>query len=98
MQGYKSNNIIGLSIKAARKLEGLSQVQLTKDIEVTDAAISYWENGINIPNVADCWKIADRLNISIDDIDRERINAANCQLIILLQIVRILIRLNLHLS
>ena len=37
-------------------------------IGVTHAAISYWENGINIPNVKDCWLLADALDISIDEL------------------------------
>lgn len=62
------NNIIGKSIKAARLSHGLTQKQLAEKINSTHAAISYWENGINIPNVRDCWKIAEVLNISIDEL------------------------------
>lgn len=41
---------------------------LASKINVSHAAISYWENGINIPNVKDCWLLADALNISIDEL------------------------------
>lgn len=37
-------------------------------IGVTHAAISYWENGVNIPNVKDCWLLADALHITIDEL------------------------------
>lgn len=64
----RDDNTIGKAIKAARNNAKLTQVQLAKLIGTTHAAISYWENGINIPNVLDCWKIADVLNISIDEL------------------------------
>lgn len=56
------------SIKEARKNSGLSQVELAKRIEVTHTSISFWENGINIPNVRDLWKMADELGMSIDEL------------------------------
>lgn len=61
-------NIIGKSIKEKRIEQGLSQQKLADLIGVTHASISYWENGINIPNVLDVWKIADALNMSIDEL------------------------------
>lgn len=62
------NNKIGRSIKQARTLANLTQQQLAKKIGTSHAAISFWENGINIPNVLDCWKIADSLEITIDEL------------------------------
>ena len=59
---------IGISIKTCRKNAKFSQVELASKIGVTHAAISFWENGINIPNVEDCWKIADALGLSIDEL------------------------------
>ena len=61
-------NTIGKSIKEKRIEQGLSQQSLANMIGVTHASISYWENGVNIPNVFDVWKIADVLNISIDEL------------------------------
>lgn len=59
---------IGKNIRICRKEAGLSQPQLAKLVGVSHAAISYWENGVNIPNVRDCWLIADVLQISIDQL------------------------------
>ena len=59
---------IGVSIKTYRKNAKLSQVELASKIGVIHAAVSFWENGINIPNVEDCWKIADALGLSIDEL------------------------------
>lgn len=59
---------IGKHLKFARNNAGLTQPQLAQKIGVTHAAISFWENGINIPNVKDCIKIADVLHISLDEL------------------------------
>lgn len=61
-------NIIGKSIKQNRLERKITQSQLADAIGVTHAAISYWENGVNIPNISDCWKMADYMNISIDEL------------------------------
>ena len=59
---------IANSIKQARKSAGLSQTDLANRVGVTHAAISYWENGVNIPNVKDCWLLANELDLSIDEL------------------------------
>ena len=65
----KENNIgIGESIKTARVIVGMTQQQLAKRIGTSHAAISFWENNVNVPNVLDCWRIADVLEISIDEL------------------------------
>ena len=61
-------NKIANSIKQARKEAGLSQIVLAQKIGVTHAAISYWENGVNIPNVKDCWLLANELGVSVDEL------------------------------
>ncbi len=62
------DNIIGESIKLNRIEQKYTQKQLAQKIGVTHAAISYWENGVNIPNVKDCWLLADALGITIDEL------------------------------
>ncbi len=62
------DNIIGESIKLNRIEQKYTQKQLAQKIGVTHAAISYWENGVNIPNVKDCWLLADALEITIDEL------------------------------
>lgn len=59
---------IGASIKEHRVVRGLSQKQMAALIGVSHVAVSYWENGVNIPNVADCWRLADALGISVDEL------------------------------
>ena len=62
------DNLIGKSIKLNRIAQNYTQKQLAQKIGVTHAAISYWENGVNIPNVKDCWLLADALEITIDEL------------------------------
>ncbi|MCQ2602664.1 MAG: helix-turn-helix domain-containing protein [Clostridia bacterium] len=62
------NNEIGIAIKENRIAQNFTQKQLAEKVGVTHAAISFWENGVNIPNVKDCWKIADVFGISIDEL------------------------------
>ncbi len=64
----KEYNDIGKNMKIARQNAKITQTNLADKIGVTHSAISFWENGINIPNVKDCCKIADVLNISIDEL------------------------------
>lgn len=62
------DNLIGKSIKVNRIAQNYTQKQLAQKIGVTHAAISYWENGVNIPNVKDGWLLADALEITIDEL------------------------------
>lgn len=62
------DNLIGKSIKVNHIAQNYTQKQLAQKIGVTHAAISYWENGVNIPNVKDCWLLADALGITIDEL------------------------------
>ena len=62
------DNLIGKSIKVNRIAQNYTQKQLAQKIGVTHAAISYWENGVNIPNVKDCWLLADALGITIEEL------------------------------
>ena len=64
----KENNVIGKSIKENRLERNITQTELSNAIGVTHSAISFWENGVNIPNVVDCWKMADYMKISIDEL------------------------------
>lgn len=56
------------NIKNARLMNKMSQVELAEKIGVTHASISFWERGVNIPNVRDLWKMADELGMTIDEL------------------------------
>ncbi len=49
-----------------RKLKNLSQRQLAKELNTSQANLSRWEQGLIEPSIIECWKIADFFDISID--------------------------------
>jgi len=59
---------IGNSIKNARLNANLSQTELANKIGVSHSAISFWENEVNVPNVKDLLKLADVLNVTLDEL------------------------------
>ena len=59
---------IGNLIKQIRKDNNLTQKDLADKLGVTFQAVSKWENGKNIPDIAVLKQISDMFNINIDDI------------------------------
>ena len=58
---FKNNKIADL-----RKEEDLSQRQLAKEICTRQANLSRWKQGLNIPSIIECWKLADYFDVTID--------------------------------
>ena len=58
---FKNNQIEEL-----RKERNLSQRQLAKEISTSQANLSRWEKGLNVPSILECWEIADFFGVSID--------------------------------
>ena len=58
---FKSNNIAEL-----RKDKKLSQRELAKMVDTSQANISRWEKGLNEPSIIECWKLADFFEVSLD--------------------------------
>ncbi len=58
---FKNNKISEL-----RHERNLSQRQLAKEINTSQANLSRWEQGLNEPSIIECWKIADYFGVSID--------------------------------
>ena len=61
-------NKIGLFIATKRKEKGLTQQELGNLLYVTDKAISKWERGISLPDITLLNKLANILDVSINDI------------------------------
>lgn len=59
---------IGLFIKLKRKEKKITQSDLADRLNVTDRAISKWENGICMPDVGIIPKLCEILNITINDL------------------------------
>ena len=58
---FRNNKIAEL-----RKEKGLSQRQLAKELDTSQANVSRWEQGLNELSIIECWKIADYFEVSID--------------------------------
>ena len=53
-------------LKELRIDKNLSYVQLAKELGVSHAALSRWENQLRIPNIIELKKIAEFFNVSAD--------------------------------
>lgn len=59
---------IGKFIAEKRKEQGLTQMQLAEKLNVTDRAVSKWENGKAMPDSAVMLPLCDALLISVNDL------------------------------
>lgn len=57
-----------MSILSARLRAGVSQAELAKRVEVSDAAVCQWETGKNSPRTKLLPKIAAALECSVDEL------------------------------
>lgn len=57
---------LGLLIAKLRKQNGLTQSQLAKKLNISDKAVSRWENGIGFPEVTLFPELARTLGVSVD--------------------------------
>lgn len=53
-------------LKSLRLEKGLSTTALAKEIKVSDASISRWENGLRVPNIDELFALAKFFNVSAD--------------------------------
>lgn len=70
---------IGNTIRRLRKQRGITQEQLAENIGVTFQAVSKWENGITLPDIALAPVLAGYFNVSMDelfDFSLERLDRA----------------------
>lgn len=57
---------LGARVKKAREAMGLSQMELAGEVEISQSAIKFLENGTRCPTFAVMTSIAARLNVSLD--------------------------------
>jgi transcriptional regulator with XRE-family HTH domain len=60
---------LGETLREARVKAGLTQADLAANLDVTQVAVSKWENGHNDPTVANLRQIADVLRLDLGDFD-----------------------------
>jgi transcriptional regulator with XRE-family HTH domain len=59
---------IGQAIRSARKSAGLNQSELAKKMDVTQTAITHWENGVHTPTLQKVVDLAEALDTSFAQI------------------------------
>lgn len=59
-------HILGERIKTLRKEANIGQNKLAKDLQVSNASISYWETAKQEPTAEAIFKIAQYFNVSAD--------------------------------
>ena len=58
----------GAAISALRKEKGMTQLDLARQMGVTDKAVSKWERDLSFPDVASLPKLAEVLGTSVDEL------------------------------
>ena len=59
---------IGKFISECRKKQGLTQVDLALMLNITDRAVSKWENGKSLPDASIMLELCSILKISVNDL------------------------------
>ena len=59
---------IGSFIAERRKLKSLTQAQLAEKLNITDRAVSKWENGRSLPDSAIMLELCEILDITVNDL------------------------------
>ena len=58
----------GATIAALRKQKGMTQLELARQMGVTNKAVSKWERDLSFPDVASLPKLAEVLGTSVDEL------------------------------
>ena len=59
---------IGETIAALRKQKGMTQNELAEKMNVTDKAVSKWERDLSCPDINTISKLADILDVSVEEL------------------------------
>ena len=59
---------IGRFIAECRKKNGLTQMQLAERLNITDRAVSKWENGRSLPDSSIMLELCNELHITVNDL------------------------------
>ena len=59
---------IGEMISSLRKEKGMTQNELAEKMNVTDKAVSKWERDLSCPDINTISKLADILDVSVDEL------------------------------
>lgn len=64
-------------LRLLRCQKGLTQQQVAKSLSLTVQAVSKWETGKNLPDIALLPEIADLYGVTIDELFREKAEQGN---------------------
>lgn len=67
--------MLNSNIAKLRKKHGLTQIEFAKQLHVTQAAVSHWENGRANPDTFQLFKIAQFFNMSVDELSGNEVSA-----------------------
>ena len=62
-------------VAALRKQRGMTQLELAEKMGVTDKAVSKWERELSFPDVNSIPKLAEVLDVSVDELMQVKANA-----------------------
>ena len=65
----------GIMVAALRKQRGMTQLELAEKMGVTDKAVSKWERDLSFPDVNSIPKLAEVLDVSVDELMQVKANA-----------------------
>ena len=65
MDGFNVKQL-GKRIKSLRVERGIGQNKLAEDLQLSNASISYWETGKQIPSAEVIYKLSKYFNVSAD--------------------------------
>ncbi len=60
------------NIREAREAKGMTQEQFAKMVGVTQGAVAQWENGLTHPSFDKLVRIADVLEVPLDELVRKK--------------------------
>ena len=65
MEGFNATEM-AKRIRALRKEKNVDQNTMARDIDISNASVSYWETGKQIPSAEAVFKMAIYFNVSAD--------------------------------
>jgi len=65
----------GNMVAALRKEKGMTQLELAEKMGVTDKAVSKWERDLSFPDVSSIPKLAEILEVSVDELMQVKTDA-----------------------
>lgn len=58
----------GTTVSTLRKEKGMTQLDLAREMRVTDKAVSKWERNLSFPDVTSLPKLAEELGTTVDEL------------------------------